>query len=52
MPDTRYTENPNGALIAGLLADRFGIPAAINAVAEVTALSGLWVIVRMPETVE
>jgi len=39
-----------GALLAGLIADRFGIPAAIWAVAIVTAASGLVVMVRMYET--
>ena len=39
-----------GALMAGLIADRFGIIAAIWAVAVVTAVSGLVVLVRMYET--
>jgi MFS family permease len=39
-----------GALVAGLLADAFGIPAAIWAVAALTAMSGLLVAVRMYET--
>jgi len=39
-----------GALLAGLLADRLGMPAAIWAVAALTGLSGLVVAVRMYET--
>ena len=39
-----------GALLAGLLADAFGIPTAIWAVAALTAASGLLVAVRMYET--
>ena len=39
-----------GALLAGLLADIFGIPTAIWAVAALTAASGLVVAVRMYET--
>ena len=39
-----------GALVAGLLADRFGMPVAIGAVAAITAVSGLVVFVRMRET--
>ena len=39
-----------GALFAGVLADAFGIRAAIWAVAAVTALSGLIVAIRMYET--
>jgi len=39
-----------GALLAGLLADRFGMSAAIWVVAALTALSGLIVVVRMYET--
>jgi MFS family permease len=39
-----------GALLAGLLADRFGMPAAIGVIAAVTAGSGLVVLVRMRET--
>ena len=39
-----------GALLAGLIADRLGMPAAIWAVAAVTAGSGLIVLVRMYET--
>ncbi len=39
-----------GALMAGLLADRFGMPAAIVAVAALTAGSGVLVLVRMRET--
>jgi len=39
-----------GALLAGVLADRFGIPAAIWVVAAFTAMSGLVVVVRMYET--
>jgi MFS family permease len=40
-----------GAVGAGLAADRFGIPAAIVAVAALTAASGLVVLIRMRETV-
>ncbi|WP_104119265.1 MFS transporter [Arthrobacter sp. B1805] len=36
-----------GALLAGLLADRYGIPAAITTVAVLTAASGIIVAVRM-----
>ena len=39
-----------GALFAGLIADRFGMPAAIGAVAALTAASGLVVLRRMHET--
>jgi MFS family permease len=39
-----------GALLAGVLADRLGMPAAIAAVGGVTLLSGVVVAVRMPET--
>jgi MFS family permease len=39
-----------GALVAGLLADAFGVPAAVWAVAALTAASGLLVAVRMYET--
>ena len=39
-----------GALLAGILADLVSIPAAIYAVAALTALSGLGVAVRMYET--
>ncbi|MFL5619403.1 MAG: MFS transporter [Gemmatimonadaceae bacterium] len=39
-----------GALVAGLLADRFGMAAAIGIVAVITAASGLEVATRMPET--
>jgi MFS family permease len=39
-----------GALIAGVLADRLGIAAAIEVVAAITVLSGIEVAVRMPET--
>ncbi|MGH2599007.1 MAG: MFS transporter [Dehalococcoidia bacterium] len=39
-----------GALLSGLLADAYGIPAAIWAVAALTALSGAVVAVRMRET--
>jgi MFS family permease len=39
-----------GALTAGLLADAFGIPAAIEVVAGLTAASGLLVAARMYET--
>jgi MFS family permease len=39
-----------GALLAGLIADRFGLSAAIWVVAIVTAASGLVVVYRMAET--
>ncbi len=39
-----------GALVAGVIADRLGMPAAIVAVACLTAGSGLVVLVRMRET--
>jgi MFS family permease len=39
-----------GALLAGLVADRFGMPAAIWTVAALTGVSGLVVLVRMYET--
>ncbi len=39
-----------GALLAGVLADAFDIPFAIQAVAALTLFSGLLVAVRMPET--
>jgi MFS family permease len=39
-----------GALLAGILADAYGIPAATAAVAALTAASGLVVAVRMYET--
>jgi MFS family permease len=39
-----------GAVLAGLLADRFGMSSAIAAVAVITAISGLVVLVRMRET--
>jgi len=39
-----------GALLVGLLADRSGMPAAIVAIAAITAGSGLVVLVRMRET--
>ena len=39
-----------GRSLAGLLADRFGMAAAIGVVAAITVASGLEVAVRMPET--
>jgi MFS family permease len=39
-----------GALLAGSLADRFGMAWAIGVVAMLTIASGLLVLVRMPET--
>ncbi|MDQ3938262.1 MAG: MFS transporter [Chloroflexota bacterium] len=39
-----------GALVGGMVADRLGMPAAIGAVAVLTAASGLVVLVRMRET--
>jgi MFS family permease len=41
-----------GGVMAGVLADAFGMRAAIGAVAVLTALSGLVVAIRMPETLE
>jgi MFS family permease len=39
-----------GALLAGIIADQFGLEAAIMVVAGLTLLSGLHVLLRMPET--
>jgi len=39
-----------GALLAGAIADRYGLPAAISTVAVLTVASGLVVLVRMYET--
>jgi MFS family permease len=39
-----------GALLVGVTADRFGMPAAISIVAALTALSGIIVLVRMYES--
>jgi MFS family permease len=39
-----------GALLAGAIADRLGMPAAIWIVAALTAASGLLVLIRMHET--
>ena len=39
-----------GALLAGAIADRFGMPAAIWVVAALTAASGIVVLIRMYET--
>jgi MFS family permease len=39
-----------GAVVAGVLADRFGMSPAIGVVAGITAVSGLVVLVRMRET--
>ena len=39
-----------GALLAGVLADSFGMAWAIGSVAMLTVASGLLVLVRMPET--
>ncbi len=39
-----------GAVVAGLIADRAGIPFAVGVIAGLTALSGLVVLVRMGET--
>ena len=39
-----------GAIVAGVIADRAGMPAAIAAIGAVTAASGLVVLVRMRET--
>ena len=41
-----------GGVVAGTLADAFGMQAAIGAVAVLTGLSGLLVALRMPETLE
>ena len=39
-----------GAILAGVIADRAGIPVAIWSIAALTALSGLIVLIRMRET--
>ena len=39
-----------GALVAGVIADAYGMPSAIGAVAALTAASGVVVLVRMRET--
>ncbi|HEX9088973.1 MAG TPA: MFS transporter, partial [Arthrobacter sp.] len=39
-----------GALLSGIIADAYGIPAAVGVVAGLTALSGLLVAVRMRGT--
>ena len=39
-----------GALLAGFIADRWGMPAAISIVAAITALSGMVVLIRMYES--
>jgi MFS family permease len=39
-----------GALLAGALADRLGVPWAIEVVAALTLASGIVVIARLPET--
>jgi MFS family permease len=39
-----------GALLAGLLADRFGVPWAITGIAALTFASGITVLIRMRET--
>jgi MFS family permease len=39
-----------GAILAGLLADRFGMSAAIATIGALTAVSGVMVAIRMPET--
>jgi MFS family permease len=41
-----------GELVAGVLADLFGMGTAIGAVAAMTAASGLVVVLRMPETLK
>ena len=41
-----------GGVLAGTLADAFGMRAAIGAVAVLTLLSGLLVVWRMPETLK
>ena len=41
-----------GAVMAGVIADAFGMRAAIGAVAALTAASGAWVGLRMPETLK
>ena len=41
-----------GALLAGLIADRYGIRTAVAVIAALTALSGLVVAVRMRETLD
>jgi MFS family permease len=45
--DTGYAV---GALLAGVLADAFGMPMAIVVIGALTAMSGLQVALRMPET--
>jgi MFS family permease len=39
-----------GALLAGLVADRFGMPASLATVAALTLASGLVIAIRMQET--
>jgi len=39
-----------GALVSGIIADLFGMKAAINAVAALTFISGLQVAIQMRET--
>src|SRR5688500_6436298 len=39
-----------GAVLAGVLADAFGMDTAIGAVAALTAASGMVIVLRMPET--
>ena len=39
-----------GALSAGAVADAFGMTVAIQGVAALTAASGVWVALRLPET--
>ena len=41
-----------GALVAGVVADRLGIPAAIGTVAALTGVSGVIVAIRMRETID
>jgi MFS family permease len=41
-----------GALLAGLLADRFGVPWAITGIAALTFVSGVGVLLRMRETLQ
>jgi MFS family permease len=41
-----------GALLSGLLADRFGIPWAIAGIAALTFASGALVLIRMRETLQ
>ena len=41
-----------GAIVSGVIADLLGIPTAVGAVAALTFLSGLFVFIRMSETLK